>query len=820
MSRRSSSTAGEIALLALAYFVAAKFGLSLAYLNVSASAVWPPTGIALATLLMRGNRLWPGVFFGAFLANLTTAGTLLTSLAIATGNTLEAVVGTWLVTRLAGGTKAFESVQSILAFVGCAILSTAISASIGIVSLGVGGLAATEKLGAIWLTWWMGDLVSDLTVAPLLLIWFEKGFRKFDRHDLLELAFVAAIVLIVGEIVFNERSKPYPLTFLALPPLIWAAYRFRQRGAVTANFLMSLIAIEGTIHDTGPFTSANKNESLLLLEAFMGTIGLTGLCLAALVAESKVARESCAQLAAIVESSQEAIIGKTLDGIVNSWNHGAERLYGYTAAEMISKSISTIIPPQHQHELLEINAKLTRGERIEPFETVRLRKDGKRLHVLLTISPIKNNAGIVIGASAATLDITEKKRAEEQAGERLREEAALRASEARFHELAEAAPLIIYTAKPDGIIDYANQRWYEYTGLTEEQSLSLDGFLTAVHPDDLATIIEKRAQSLRTGWTLQTEFRLRGKSGDYNWFLSQATAIKSSQGKLLRWVGTCTDINDRKRAADDLQQIAIELEAAVSKRTAELEESVKFLENFLYVIGHHLRAPLRAMDGFTKVLLEDYAKYFDDAGKENAQRIVTAAGRMHQLINALLYFGRLSHEEFPCQGINVGARVNHVLHDFAEEIQKKGAEVTVHRPLPEIWANPVAVDQILKNLIGNALKFVSPTRRPCVEIWATETESSVRLFIKDNGIGIQPAHQTRIFDLFEKLSDLETYPGIGVGLAIVRKTAERMNGSVGVESEPGIGSTFWVELPAPFERATAEEDFRPEHELSAHAHPV
>lgn len=297
-----------IGLLTAVYIIAGRFGLSLAFLHPSATPVWPPTGLALATLLLFGYRLWPGVLIGAFWVNFATAGDLATSAGIALGNTAEALLGAWLVIRYAKGAAAFDHPGSIFRFVFlAAVCSTAVSASVGVTSLYLGGLAPWEDYFSIWLTWWLGDTASNLIVAPLLLVW---GANPFPRAILagkkiaaagafMLLAFVLAQIVFTGWLRFFDH---YPLAFLCLPPVLWAAYRYGPHGAVTTVFLVSATAIWGTHAGHGPFTSAGANESLVVLQAFMATIALTATVLAALVAERNqteaALRESTERLAA------------------------------------------------------------------------------------------------------------------------------------------------------------------------------------------------------------------------------------------------------------------------------------------------------------------------------------------------------------------------------------------------------------------------------------------------------------------------------------------------------------------------------------------
>jgi diguanylate cyclase (GGDEF)-like protein len=278
--------------LAVVYFVAAKLGLRLAFVNASATAVWPPTGITLAAFLLLGARVWPAIFVGAFLANVTTAGSVVTSIGIATGNTLEGLVGAYLVTRFAGGRHAFERAGDVLKFaVLSAVLSTTVSATCGVTSLWLGGFASWADFGSIWLTWWLGDAAGALVVAPVVLLWSANPRLSWNRLQALEAATLLLALLVVGQVVFSglfpSETTDYPLEFLCIPILLWAAFRFGAREAATAILLLSGLAITGTLRGLGPFVRDSQNESLLLLQAFLAVISVTTLILAAVVAERR-----------------------------------------------------------------------------------------------------------------------------------------------------------------------------------------------------------------------------------------------------------------------------------------------------------------------------------------------------------------------------------------------------------------------------------------------------------------------------------------------------------------------------------------------------
>lgn len=539
---------GEILALAAVYFCSGRFGLSLAFVNASASAVWPPTGLAFAAVLLRGYRLWPGVFLGAFLVNVTTQGSVATSLGIATGNTLEALLGAWLVCRFAEGRKAFEGTRSYFKFVFlAAMLSTTVCAAVGVTTLCLGGFARWAQYGPIWLTWWLGDMVSDLIVAPLLIIWMSTPYPRLKPNRLLEAAGLMCLVVIVGQIVFLGTTSldagNRPLEYFAIPPLLWAAIRFRERGAIGAAFVMSCLALWGTLHGFGPFARPDPNESLLLLQAFMGAITMTALVLALVVSEQR-----------------------------------------------------------------------------------------------------------------------------------------------------------------------------------------------------------KTAGALAT-------------------------------------------------ARELLRQHTEELEQRVRERTAKLQETVQSLDAFSYTIAHDLRAPLRAMSGFIEQLSDEYGWLLDEVAKGYVLRVKAAAARMDGLILALLELGRLDSAKLDLETVELHAIIRKALVALDGEIETKGAQVLLKEPLLPVRANAVIVEQVIANLLGNALKFVRPEAPPKVEIWTEERAGLVRVCLQDNGIGIATAYLKNLFKPFVRLVEGGSYPGTGIGLAIVRKGIERMGGQVGVQSQPGQGSCFWFELP-------------------------
>jgi diguanylate cyclase (GGDEF)-like protein len=284
------------------YFVAGKLSLHLASIHPSASPVWPPTGIAIAALLALGLRFWPSIFMGAFLINITTAGSVFTSAGIATGNTLEALLAAFLAVRFANGRHAFERTWDILrfAFYG-GVLSTAAAATFGVTSLALGGFAPWNQYGLIWRTWWLGDAAGALIFTPFLLLWGANLSLKWTKRQYAEAGVLLVSLIITAGIVFgvffHARVSGDPWTFLCTPFLVWAAFRFGQRESSAAICVLSAIAVVGTVQGSGPFGRQTPNDSLLLLQSFLGFMALMTLIFGAEVSERRRQEEHARVLA-------------------------------------------------------------------------------------------------------------------------------------------------------------------------------------------------------------------------------------------------------------------------------------------------------------------------------------------------------------------------------------------------------------------------------------------------------------------------------------------------------------------------------------------
>ncbi|HEX8237556.1 MAG TPA: PAS domain S-box protein [Abditibacteriaceae bacterium] len=480
------------------------------------------------------------------------------------------------------------------------------------------------------------------------------------------------------------------------------------------------------------------------------------------------------QLAAIVEFSHDAIVGKSMDGIVLSWNRSAERIYGYSADEIIGRHISLLAPPERRNEWCQIWHAVERGEYVQQFETVRVRKDGRRINVALTVSPIKNSSGQITGASTIARDITERKQTEEE-----------------LNQFFTLSLDMLCIAGFDGYFKRINPAWANTLGYTAEELLS-QPYLDFVHPDDFS-VTKDEATSINGGSdTFSFENRYKCKDGSYKWLMWNSATVPERQ----LVYAIARDITERKQTEANLKAYA-----------AQLERSNRELQDFAYVASHDLQEPLRKIQAFGERLQSEYSEVIGEDGVDYLQRMQNAAGRMQGLIKDLLIFSRVTTQAQPFVPVDLSQIAQEVLCDLETSIEKTGGQVDVG-PLPTVEADPLQMRQVLQNLISNALKFNREGAAPTVKIRGDVTAVGLNsvgevpaihalchITVQDNGIGFDEKHLERIFAPFQRLHGRSRFEGTGMGLAICRKIAERHRGYITARSVPGEGATFIVTLP-------------------------
>jgi len=427
---------------------------------------------------------------------------------------------------------------------------------------------------------------------------------------------------------------------------------------------------------------------------------------------------------------------------------------------------------------------------------------------------------ILIWRSGAKLNILDAVRARAQREAR-EIEMALAKSEASFEELADSMPQMVWTSTADGSIDYYNKRWYDYTGTTFEQSKNW-GWGPVLHPDDVQNTMDRWTEAFTTCGPYEIEYRfLRASDNVYRWHLGRASAIRNSEGAVVRWFGTCTDIEEYKQAETKIRTLNEGLEERVRERTQELdgtnrqlakanedlqcsalrlEQSNRELQDFASVASHDLQEPLRKVQAFGDRLMVRSREGLDDQGRDYLDRMLNATKRMQSLIQDLLRFARVTSQGMPFLRVDLTRVTRDVLSDLEVRISETGAQVIVS-DLPTIDADAPQMRQLLQNLIGNALKFHQKGKSPIVRVFAEEgglgrtADGMFQLVVEDQGIGFDEKHRDRIFNVFQRLHARSEYEGTGIGLSICRKIAQRHGGDITAKSTPGEGASFAVTLP-------------------------
>lgn len=347
-----------------------------------------------------------------------------------------------------------------------------------------------------------------------------------------------------------------------------------------------------------------------------------------------------------------------------------------------------------------------------------------------------------------------------------------------------------------GTVVYANRRFAELVGrpLSDVIGARAGDFI----PDEQSPAFRRLIESSRAGPS-QQELVLRGARGPL------PVALSASAVSFEDRAGFCvlvTDLSDQKLRESSRAAERKAADEQIRSQVAALESANRELESFVYSVSHDLRSPLRSIHRYGTLLEEEHAAALGAEGREYLQRMTSAARKMDELIQGLLVYTRISRSEITLHPVETSSVVAEVMLQMSDELRLSRADVDLRAPFPPVQGDALLLSQVLTNLLSNAIKFVTPGRAPQLAIWAESSGSRIRITVEDHGIGISPADQTRLFRVFERLGGSE-YPGTGIGLAIVKRAAERMGGLVGVESSPGSGSRFWLELAGPAEARPA-----------------
>jgi len=535
-------------------------------------------------------------------------------------------------------------------------------------------------------------------------------------------------------------------------------------------------------------------------------------------------------LASVVDSSDDAIISKDLNGTINGWNRGAEKIFGYSASEAVGKPMLMIIPPERSQEEGDILARIRRGESVEHYETVRVRKDGRKIDISVTISPICDSGGTIVGASKIARDITERKRAAEalvvQALELTRYAEQLSASQEALQSQTlmlqsvlnsmseglvaadENGKFIIWNPAADRIVglgaaNVPSGEWNKHYGVFLSDTVTpfppeQNPLLRAIHGEVCSAEMFLRNAELTEGV----------------WIDSSASPLKNKDNVARGAVIAFRDITQRKKDEQKIRKLNDELELRVVERTAQLEAANKELETFSYSVSHDLRAPLRHIVGFSKMLGEEYGATLDPTAKHYLDRIQSGTQKMGMLVDELLNLARVGRQALNLRPTKLNSIVTEVIAILQPE--SEGRQVGwVVADLPVVDCDPVLVKQVFQNLLANALKFTRPRgaaadgaragtpapttetlvpARAVIEVNYKEEDGQPEFMVRDNGIGFDMKYVDKLFGVFQRLHREEDFEGTGIGLATVQRIVQKHGGRVWAEGKLGKGAAFHFTL--------------------------
>ena len=781
MQSRAFSGLPIIGLLTLVYFIAGKSGLMLASLHASASPVWPPAGIALAALLVLGYRAWPAIFVGAFLVNLTTEGNVATSLAIASGNTLEAVCGAWLVNRFAGGTTVFDRPQGVVKFALAAVVSTVIGPAFGVTSLAFGGFADWANFGAIWLTWWLGDTTSDLLIAPLIILWSIASKRRWNRREAVEVGILLLLLFVLSEAVFGGwltiSARNYPIAFICGAIVIWTAFRFTQRETATGIFILSAIAIWGTLHGFGPFAEETENQSLLALQSWTAVVTITAMALSAGMAERRRAEEALRESEARINlSTNAANLG------LWAWNLRDDelwvtekwrRLFGFAESEPVDTGqlLQRVHPEDRERMKQRVQHVLEQDGVDRESEYRIMQPDGSTRWIADYGGVELDERGKLAFARGVSRDITARKLAEE-----------------KFQLVLDAAPNAMIMVDSAGVITFANASATTVFGYS----------LSELIGRQIETLIPERFRDrhagYRKGFHSEPSSRamgagrdLFGRRKDGNEFPVEVglNPIHTTEGFFV--LASVTDITARKQA--ELEHQLQNMELARVGRVAVMGELAASL-------AHEVNNPIGAI-----VANASAGQRLLAAGKMGTEELTELladivadgrrAGEVIQGIRNMVRKGEARRSLIP-----IGDQIRHLLRFLHADAVGRDVKVTakVDPDAGQVWGDPVQLLQVLLNLALNAFEAMSvmrPDARRLVIRAGHDGNGDILVSLRDSGPGFPSGMAEQLFEpFFSTKAD-----GVGMGLAISRSIIEAHGGTLSGENCDGGGACFTVRLP-------------------------
>lgn len=501
------------------------------------------------------------------------------------------------------------------------------------------------------------------------------------------------------------------------------------------------------------------------------------------VTEQVVARQKMEKsenrFRALINASSDMVYRMDADWMIMHSLEGGGRLSGSGGHGV--NWLDKFVHPSDLQQAVHLISKSIVEKSIFEMEHKIVNDDDSVRWVFSRVVPILDEKEKIVEWFGAASDITSQKELQNVIAE----------SEEKFRQLADLVPQIIWTAKPDGFIDYYNSRWYEYTGFNE-QEFGDSSWVPTLHPEDVSTVLKTWYQSVHAGSSYQIEFRLKnGSTGEYRWFLSKALPIRDKEGIITNWFGTCTDIHEQK-------SITEKLEILVADRTKELQRSNDDLQQFAHVASHDLKEPVRKIKTFVSRLEDHLESQLDESSSRYIERIHVAADRMFNMIDGVLAYSKINADSQKATIVDLNEVIKNIETDLEIALQQTDGNI-YYKELPVIEGASVLLYQLFYNLINNSIKFARENVSPQIIISAKEDiedgKRTAIITVEDNGIGFDLDQTGRIFETFTRLNSKDRYEGTGLGLSLCKKIAERHGGGITATGIADKGAIFSIMLP-------------------------
>jgi len=797
----------RVVLLIALYFLGGLLGKEASFLSGSVALVWPPSGIALAAILLFGYRFWPGVAAGAVLFSCMNGMPLgFFTLGTALGNTMGAIVCTFLLQRFIRFDSAMERTSDVVGFIGLAcFLGTTVNAAFNVVSLMYAGTVPWSNWGSSMLEWWVPNALAGLVVTPFLLAWATPSSLRWRPRLIVE-AIVCGAGLLAGTLIsfqswFVYGIQNYPLAYLPFPFLVWGALRFGQRGAATGTLLVSALGIHSLLNGRGPFLAPHEPESLMLIGSYIGVLAVTNMLLAAAAAERRLAERALAasekRLRTVVEDQADLICRFKPDGSLTFVNRAYCQFHGKSKEELLGTNFLETLPVEDIAIPLSWFEALPAEQPVVSFDHRVTGPDGLTLWQQCSVRRLFREDGQTLEFQAVVQDITHRKQTEQS----------LRTSERKYRSLVANIPDTVWTADANRKLLYVSETAEKILGYSLEELTQGAGtmWLDRIHPNDIPKVQHAYERLFTNEEAFDVEYRIRRKDGQWIWLQNRAPSTYLRDGTRCA-DGLLSEVTQRKLVEEEFQR---------AKDAAEAANRAK--SQFLASMSHELRTPLNAIIGFSEILTDRTFGDLNDRQRKYTNNILNSGNHLLQLINDILDLSKIEAGRLELSRTSFSlARVMQNVETIVKTLAyKKGIALTfdVTAAPPELFADEGKFKQIMYNLLSNAIKFtpdkgqvtVTATRsqppdvQGAPELKGPRSGECLILTVADNGIGIHPRDHERIFAEFEQVDSSygRCQQGTGLGLALTKRLIELHGGRIKVESEgiEGKGSRFTFLLP-------------------------